>query len=54
MRNGQDPLLPTVSHGLHPHPKGLGARAVGVRAVNPPPQHMAGPKAMTTPFQPRP
>ena len=43
--SGRGPLWPIVSHGVHPHPKGLGVRAVGVRAVRPPPQHVASPKS---------
>ena len=39
-RSGRGPLLPIVSHGAHPQPKGLGVRAVGVRAVSRPPQHV--------------
>ena len=50
MRNGPRPLLPTVSHGVHPHPKGLGVRAVGVRAVNPPHQHVAYPPSHDYPL----
>ena len=44
-RSGRGPLWPIVSHGVHPHPKGLGVRAVGVRAVSPPPQHVACPQS---------
>ena len=40
MRNGQGPFLPTLC-GLHPYPKGLGVKAVGVGAVILPPQHGA-------------
>ena len=42
---GRGPLWPIVSNGVHPHPKGLGVRAVGVRAVSPPPQHVACPQS---------
>ena len=45
MSTGQGLLLPTVSHGLHRHSKGLGVGAVGVSAPNPPPQHVAGPES---------
>ena len=44
-RSGRGPLWPIVSHGVHPHPKGVGVRAVGVRAVSPPPQHVASPQS---------
>ena len=56
MRSGRGPLWPIVSHGLHPHPKGLGVRAVGVRAVSPPPHYVACPQSrnMTYPIQPHP
>ena len=40
-RTGRGPLWPVVSHGVHPHPKGLGVRAVVDRAVLPPLQHVA-------------
>ena len=44
-RSRRGPLWPIVSHGVHPHPKGLGVRAVGVRAVSPPPHHEACPQS---------
>ena len=43
-RGVDEALWPIVSHGLHPHQKGQGVRAVGVRAVGQPARHVASPK----------